>query len=120
MEASGLLFLSRTRPVATTAADGTFCLQLLAYDRIATHQTEGWRITWSGQEASDFWSAHRNSLIPGTAIQVQTHKPRAHAARGCTPEIHATVTAMSLVAVPSPAAAPASATRFPISQPAAA
>lgn len=36
MEASGLLFLSRTRPVATTVADGTFCLQLLAYDRIAT------------------------------------------------------------------------------------
>lgn len=101
MHATGRLFLSRTRPTARTAADGTFGLQLYAVDRIATHQTESWVVCWYGPEASAFWQQHQAQLVPGAAIHVDTHHFRAHQMRGCVPEIHARAARVRLEANPS-------------------
>lgn len=77
MQATGRLFLSRTRPMAKVAADGTFGLQLYAVDRIGPHQVESWVVCWYGPEALAFWQQH------------QAQRMRAHQVRGCVPEIHA-------------------------------
>lgn len=96
MNATGRLFLSRTRPTARTAADGTFGLQIYAVDRIGIHQTESWVVCWYGPEASAFWQHHQAQLAPGAAVHVETHHIRAHQMRGRVPEIHATATRIKL------------------------
>lgn len=97
MRATGQLFLSRTRPVAKDAADGTFGLQLFAVDRIAEHQVEGWVVMWHGPEAKAFWQQCQTKLVPGTVIHVQTQRMRAHQTGRCVPEIHATASTVELV-----------------------
>lgn len=100
MRASGLLFLSRTRPQANTSNSGEFVLQLHAYDRIAQHQVESWVVLWSGPQAQAFWEQHRHHLIPGSAVEVTADRLRSHVVRGCAPEIHARATGMQLAATP--------------------
>lgn len=89
MQATGRLFLSRTRPMARPAADGTFGLQLYAVDRIGPHQVESWVVCWYGPEAFAFWQQHQAQLGPGAVIHVTAQRMRAHQVRGCVPEIHA-------------------------------
>ena len=96
MHATGLLFLSRTKPQARRAADGTFGLLLYALDRIGPHQVESWVVLWHGEEAEAFWAEHRQHLVPGTPIEVTTDRIRAHQLRGCVPEIHATATCVRI------------------------
>lgn len=96
MRATGMLFLSKTRPTSQTATDGTFALQLYAVDRIATHQVEPWVVLWSGAEAQAFWAAHRGQLVPGTAINVQTVRMRSHVVGRAIPEIHAVAECIEL------------------------
>lgn len=76
MVAAGLLFMSQTAPLATTAADGTFALTVLAFDRMGAHQVEPWRITWSGSEAKDFWQQQGPSLKAGQPLQVTLERLR--------------------------------------------
>lgn len=68
MCATGILFLGKTAPLATQATDGVFLLTLLAFDRMAPHKVEPWRITWSGAEAKTFYTAHQASLKAGQPI----------------------------------------------------
>ena len=89
MQATGRLFLSRTRPIARPAADGTFGLQLFAVDRIGAHQVESWVVAWYGPEAEAFWRNHQALLVPGAVIHVDAQRMRAHQVRSCVPEIHA-------------------------------
>lgn len=88
--AAGPLYLAKTAPLATTAADGTFNLTLLAMDRIAAHQVEPYRITYTGPWAFLFWEAHGPELTPGTPISVKLQQLRTFTnGRNGAPEIHA-------------------------------
>lgn len=71
MRANGVLFLGKTGPLAIPAADGTFVLTLLAFDRIGTHQVEPWRITWGGEQAHRFYDENRSLLRAGQPIEVE-------------------------------------------------
>lgn len=93
--ASGTLFLSKTRPLATTAADGTFALTLLAFDRVWAHQVEPWRITYSGLDARRFWSAHEHDLLPGQPLSVELERVRVFATPRA-PELQAQVHSIAL------------------------
>ena len=67
----GQLYLAKkTRPTARNAADGTFCIQLLAYGRPAPNVVTPWRITWAGDAALGFWCQHGPDMLPGVAINV--------------------------------------------------
>lgn len=98
MQHTGMLFLSRHRPQAAPTLCGTFQLQLLAYDRIGPHQTEPWRIVWSGAAAKRFWEEHQAALLPGAVLQVELEAARLHALRSKPPtaEMHARVVSMKL------------------------
>ena len=97
MQATGRLFLSRTRPIAKPSGDGTFGLQLFALDRIGPHQVESWVVLWYGPEAEAFWLEHQARLIPGAGIEVDAQRMRAHQVRSCVPEIHATASRIALL-----------------------
>ena len=94
MKAQGMLFLSNTPPLASTSADGTFHLTLLAFDRIGPHQVEPWLITWSGLGAKMVWATSKDELKPGRVLYVETtrHRTFTNGAKNGAPEIHATVT----------------------------
>lgn len=98
MRHTGMLFLSRTHPLAGPARCGTFQLQLLAYDRIGPHQTEPWRIVWTGIAAKRFWDEHQTDLLPGAVLLVELEAARLHALHSKPPtaEVHARVVSMQL------------------------
>ena len=77
MTAHGTLVLSKTAPLATTAADSTFVLTLHAYDGQGPHKVESWRVVYSGTPAKDFWQQCKAHLVPGCPITLQTHRLRA-------------------------------------------
>lgn len=104
MEATGTLYISKTRPLATTAADGVFQLQLFTVDRIDVHMAERWVLMLKGAAARDFWEAHQAQLVPGAGIEVTTDRMRSFVLRGCAPEIHARASSIKL-APGNPAAA---------------
>jgi len=80
---SGPLYLSRKqKPVATRAADGTFALTLLAFDRYGPLQVESYQITWSGPKALAFWGLHGTELTPGAVLQVELVRLRLHITTG--------------------------------------
>lgn len=88
----GQLYLAKkTKPVARNAADGTFCISLLAYSRPAPNVITPWRISWAGDAALGFWCQYGPDLLPGVAINVDL----AHltvmdgAGRNAGAEIHA-------------------------------
>ena len=99
MRHTGMLFLSRQRPQAAPARCGTFQLQLLAYDRIGPHQTEPWRIVWTGVAAKRFWQQHEADLNPGAVLNVTLEAARTHTlhTRPPTAEMQARVVSMELV-----------------------
>lgn len=114
--AQATLFLAKEKPLATWSADGTFQLQMLAFDAIDHHRREPWRLLWAGQAAFDWWTDHGQHLQPGAALRVQATRIRAfNAARG--PEIHAHVidlgTAPGRSSNTPPQAAPAFTTPCP-------
>lgn len=97
MNATGVLFLGKTRPLTTQTSRGEFQLQLLAIDRISHSppMAEAYRITWTGAHAQAFWDQFAERLVPGQPLRVCLERIRSHATpRG--PEIHATVHAMGL------------------------
>lgn len=102
MQAQGLLFLSRTPPQAQHAADGSFCLQLYAFDRINQHQRESWVVIWRGHPAQAFWQQHRPGLKPGAALRVEAQRMRAHVVGRAMPEIHAIANTVELVKAAEP------------------
>ena len=78
MHHTGLLFLSKTRPLAGMASDGAFQLQLFALDRIGPHQVEPWRLLWCGPKAQLFHAQHGEAGPgAGTALRVQCTPARA-------------------------------------------
>ena len=79
MQHTGLLFLSKTRPLAGMASDGAFQLQLFVLDRIGQHQVEPWRLLWRGPKAQLFHALHGvDGPGAGTALRVQCSNARAH------------------------------------------
>lgn len=78
MRHTGMLFLSRHRPIAGHSKCGTFQVQLQVYDRINPHQTEPWQITWAGPDAQHWWQQHGPHLKPGAALQVELETARTH------------------------------------------
>ena len=98
MTAQGLVYLSNTKPLATKAADGTFALTLLAFDRMGPHQVEPWRITWFGAKAEAFWGQHAGQLKPGQPLHLRAEKLRNFSAsgRGMSPEFVVTATSLEL------------------------
>ena len=98
--ARGLWFLSRkTSPKASRAADGTFALTLLVFDRQGPHTVEPWRVTWSGNDAFDFWSIHAHQLQPGVALYMVLDKLRCFSAAGkhSSAEFQANVNSLQVV-----------------------
>lgn len=96
----GRLFLAKkTKPVARNAADGTFCIQLLAYSRPAPHVLTPWRLTWAGDAALGFWCQHGPDLLPGVAIDVDLSflTVMDGAGRNAGAEIHARAMFIELV-----------------------
>lgn len=93
MQASGIVYLAKTKPLATLTADGIFTLTLLVYDRQDTHRVEPWRIWWSGLDAQAFWQDHAGQLTPGQPLHVNLRRIRSFVLgdhHGC-PESHAEV-----------------------------
>ena len=99
MQASGILFLSQTKPLVTTALDGTFALTLLAYDRMDAHQVEPWRITWSGADAQTWWQANAQQLKAGQPIYASLKRLRTFSTAGRACEVVASVVLMYLAPV---------------------
>lgn len=82
MQHMGTLFLSRTKPQATQAKDGSMALTLLALDRIGPLQVEPYLITWTGPQAQAFWELHHAELVPGVPLQVELEALRMHTETG--------------------------------------
>lgn len=79
MQHTGRLFMSKAPPLAGTASNGAFQLQLFALDRIGPHQVEPWRLIWNGPEAQQFHRHHgTGGPGAGTVLQVQCCNARAH------------------------------------------
>ncbi len=89
MQAEGLVFLAKSRPLAGPAANGTFQLSLMVMDRQGPLSVEPWRITWTGEEAHTFWTECNAVLTPGQPLRVSAHRIRAFNPRHGAPEIHA-------------------------------
>lgn len=95
----GTLYLSRkTKPRATTAADGVFSLTLLAFDRQGPHTVEAYRLVWSGPGALTFWQARAAELQPGVGLAVELTRVRAFTPPGkhSGAEINAHVNSLQL------------------------
>lgn len=109
MTASGVLYLAKTKPRATRAADGAFALTLLAFGRVETHAVEPWRVVWTGPAAQAFWTAYRDMLTPGQPIKVTAHKLRNFTThwRLAGPEIMAHATSIELSPMPAKRGLPA-------------
>lgn len=112
MQATGTVYLAKARPVVTTAADGTFVLTLLAYDRLAHYCTTPWRISYSGPQAQAFWAATKDQLQPGQPLRVTAQRIQAHAlGRNIAPEVMAVATHIDLAPRASGAALGLTSTR---------
>jgi hypothetical protein len=78
MKANGILFLSRTKPIVRKTSHGEFMLTLCTVNRIATHQTEAYRLVWTGEQAEAFYNAQKDNLIPGAVLHVDLYDIRTH------------------------------------------
>lgn len=79
MKAQGLVFVSRMKPIVKKTSHGEFMLTLCVVDRIATHQTEAWRLEWIGPAAEAFHQAHATRLVPGQPLKVELDNIRNYA-----------------------------------------
>jgi len=105
---TGQLYLAaKTRPVARTAHDGTFCLTLLAYSRpIALATVRGgarlvpWRISYFGDAALGFWCHFGADLLPGAVLSVNLTNLQLieGSGRHCAAEIHAHINGLQVLA----------------------
>jgi hypothetical protein len=97
---TGLFFLARQQPVADVAPDGRFRLTLSVRDRQAEHRVEPYTVTWTGEEARAWWSAHGAQLQPGQPLALELHNPRSYVpSRALAPEIFAAVARCELAPV---------------------
>lgn len=97
MNAHGTLFLGKTAPLATRAADGAYALTLLAFDRIGPHRVEPWRITWTGPDAEAFYTAQGSLLKAGQPVVARLERMRTFTnGKFGASEIHAVVLDLEL------------------------
>ncbi len=97
MKAAGILFLGATRPLASTAADGSFQLTLLVMDRQGPHRVEPWRVTWTGDAARAWWGRHGAALAKGQPLALELMGLRTYInGRFGGAETHATVLSCEL------------------------
>lgn len=96
MKATGTLFLSRAKPMVCKIGTGEFMLTLCTVNRIATHQTEAYRLTWRGHEAEAFYTKHKADLTPGTVLHVDLYDIRTHTIAIGQSELSAKVSAIQL------------------------
>jgi hypothetical protein len=78
MNAQGILFLNRQRPMVGTTPSGEFQLLISALDRISAKQAELWQIRYVGQRAKDLWETCSAVLTPGQPIQVTAKDMRVY------------------------------------------
>lgn len=78
MKAKGILFLNRTRPVASTTPAGEFQLVLSALHRISERQAELWQVRYIGQAAKALWDQCSAVLVPGQPIFVDAKNMRVY------------------------------------------
>lgn len=78
MNAQGILFLNRQRPLIGATPSGEFQLLISALDRISDRQAELWQIKYVGQRAKDLWETCQAVLTPGQPIQVRAKGMRVH------------------------------------------
>ena len=97
MSASGTLYLAKMPPLANTASNGTFSVQMLAYDRQASHHVIPWRLFYFGDEATSWWAVNKPQLIPGARLAVQATQIELRSFAHCAPEIHARLTAAPIL-----------------------
>ncbi|GAA4424610.1 hypothetical protein [Acidovorax lacteus] len=99
MQATGTLFLGRTRPRVDRDAAGTFRLGLLLIDNQGSGHSESYRAHWLGDEAEAFWAAHASQLTPGQPVQAELTRLRVRT--GSTyppmPELHARIVRLRLL-----------------------
>ena len=95
MIAVGEVFLSKQKPLATTAKDGTFQLLLCAFD-VQSPKVSGarpiktpWRVLWSGSDAQAWHYQNQAALVPGAALYIEAEAIRTHELPGCAAEITA-------------------------------
>jgi hypothetical protein len=98
---TGLFFLARrSYAVPDVAPDGQFRLTLSVRDRQAEHRVEPYTVTWTGEEARAWWSAHGAQLQPGQPLALELLNPRSYvSSRAVAPEIVAAVTRCELAPV---------------------
>lgn len=105
---TGIWHLSKTRPHAQRAADGTFAVVLLVMDRQGPQQVEPWRVTYSTEAAHAWWQAEGSSLQPGDTLRLVLTHMRIHTTtdkRYPSSTAHARVQEIALVARASRASA---------------
>lgn len=78
MNAQGIVFLNRQRPMVNITPSGEFELLITALDRISARQAELWRIRYVGQRAKDLWETCSAILVPGQPIHVHTKSMRVY------------------------------------------
>lgn len=98
MQATGIVFTAKTKPLAGTTANGTFAITMLVYDRLAQHTTTPWYITYSGPQAKAFWDHAKDKLqTAGQPLIVHVERIQAHSpGRFVAPEVHAIATHIAL------------------------
>ena len=98
MAAFVTLFRAKQPPLANTASNGVYGLQILAYDRQASHHhVIPWRLFWFGDEAKAWWSAHQDKVLPGTALNVEVSRIELRSFAHCAPEVHAHLLAAPVI-----------------------
>lgn len=71
MNANGIMYLGKSKPVVDATPSGDFRLQLLLVDNLGANKKEAWRVAWTGPQARDFWHAHQADLQPGAIVRCQ-------------------------------------------------
>jgi hypothetical protein len=96
MQAHGTLFMSNTRPEASTEG-GTFRLTLRLIDVLSNREKEAVQVRWEGPAAAAWWRENA-PLKPGTPVRVELERVRAYS--GSThppmPELRARVVHLAL------------------------
>lgn len=102
MRAHGTVYLSKAKPLATHAADGTFALTLSVIDSMGAYKKEPWTLHYAGPAAQAFWDANQTELTPGQPLYVWANHIRVYASAR-VPGIDASVEQISVTPREHPA-----------------
>lgn len=108
MRASGLFFLSKTKP-ETSEVEGEFALTLAVYDDLGRAGKERCRVRWTGTQAQAFWQRHQRDLLPGAVLRMELERLRAFAGTTFPPQPELRARVISAELVPKRTALPAAA-----------